>query len=117
MLFLFEHRDRGWTPDELRSGLSIDLDATASSSTIVNRRIELRLGDLIERGIVQQNPVTRTFTLAPADPAHFAFVERLFINEKDLDEARALIYLRPRGLDPEAGAGQSPENPSGSANS
>lgn len=96
MLYLYEHRDRGWTSDELRSHLRIDPDATASSSTIVTRRIELRLSDLFERGLVQQDPATRSYRFAPSDPRFVQFLEQLSVNAADRQEALSLIYLRPK---------------------
>lgn len=96
MLFLFEHRERTWAADEIRSRLNIDPDATISSSTIVNRRIELRLGDLFERGLVKQDPLTRSFRFAPTEARHSEFVEQLFTNQEDREQALSLIYLRPR---------------------
>jgi len=96
VLYLYEHRDRAWTPDEIRLRLHIDLDATASSSTIVNRRLELRLTDLVERGLVQLYAQTSSYRFASSDPHHAEFVEQLFVNGRDREEALGLIYLRPK---------------------
>ena len=96
-LFLYEHGDRSWTADEIRTRLEIETDATAASSSIVTKRIELRLIDLIERGLVHQDATTQSYRFAPLNPRHAELMKELAGNSPaDRAAALALIYVRPR---------------------
>ena len=96
LLFLYRHRERSWTSEEIRSTLSIDPDATASSSRVANRRIELRLAHLFERGLIREDAATSSFRFNPSDDRHAAFVGQLADDKEDRKNVLALIYRKPR---------------------
>ncbi|HEX6177089.1 MAG TPA: hypothetical protein VF057_01920 [Thermoanaerobaculia bacterium] len=95
LLFLYENKNGFWSADDIRSTLRIDLDSTASSSTIVTKRVDLRLIDLLNRGLVRLDPHTRTYRFESSDPRHAQFLDQLLRNADDLEKAKRFIYIRP----------------------
>ena len=96
LMLLCEHPDRWWTADDVRRKLAIDLDSTIAASNIITKRIELRLSDLLTRGLVQHDGESGQYRYA-ADERQRRCLDHIVANRPDFLEASQLIYVKPMG--------------------
>ena len=97
LLFLFRNRQHAWSAEEIRDRLRIAGDATATSSAIATRRIELRLVHLAQKQLVRMTAGASTYRYEASDGKTDAMIAELAaMSEDDRAAAARLIYLRPR---------------------
>lgn len=97
LLFLFKNGQHAWSSEEIRGRLRIAGDATAVSSAIAIRRIELRLVHLAQKQLIRMTAGASTYRYEASDGKTDAMVAQLAaMTDNDLAAAGRMIYLRPR---------------------
>jgi hypothetical protein len=95
LIFLNRHHDQLWSAEEIRDRLRIAGDATAASSAIATKRIELRLAHLQQKRLVTRD--AGRYRYEAADRKVHDLVATLgALESRDLADAASMIYLRPR---------------------
>ncbi len=95
ILFLYRNQTNGWSAADLRAKLAIENDSTALP--VVVKRIELRLNDLCERGLVQRDVHDGLYRYATTDPKQERNVAQIAaLGDGELAAAERLMYQRPR---------------------
>jgi hypothetical protein len=93
-LLLAAHPTRKWTPEEVLDQLKID---DGGQRAIASKRVELRLQDLWEKGLVKRDVTDGRYAYDGLQKSAHRFIEELrALSPEDSEEAKALAYVRPR---------------------